>query len=99
MSNRILILLEILSDKFWKIIWSSVEYESFLESDPPDILDLCEKNLDESIDAGNLFVIGYLPLIWKDSVTHMHALAVYVKEELPFACDASLENYTFLVMF
>ena len=30
----------------------------------------------------------YLPLIWKYSVTHMHGLAVYLKEELPF----SLEN-------
>ena len=36
---------------------------------------------------------GYLPLIQKDSVTHMHGLAVYVKEELPFAWNLSLENY------
>ena len=35
---------------------------------------------------------GYLPLIRKDSVTHMHGLAVYVKEGLPFAWDLSLEN-------
>ena len=35
---------------------------------------------------------GYLPLIWKDSGTHMHGLAVYVKEELSFARDLSLEN-------
>ena len=35
---------------------------------------------------------GYLPLIQKDSVTHMHGLAVYVKEGLPFARDLSLEN-------
>ena len=34
----------------------------------------------------------YLPLIQKDSVTHMHALAVYVKEDLPLARDVSLEN-------
>ena len=32
---------------------------------------------------------GYLPLIRKDSTTHMHGLAVYAKEGLPFA---SLEN-------
>ena len=25
-------------------------------------------------------------------MTHMHGLAVYVKEGLPFACDLSLEN-------
>ena len=35
---------------------------------------------------------GYLPLIRKDSVTHMHDLAVYMKEGLPFAQDSSLEN-------
>ena len=35
---------------------------------------------------------GYLPLIRKDSGTHMHGLAVYVKEGLPFARDLSLEN-------
>ena len=37
-------------------------------------------------------VRGYLPLIRKDSSTHMHGLAVYVKEGLPFARDLSLEN-------
>ena len=35
---------------------------------------------------------GYLSLIRKDSGTHMHGLAVYVKEGLPFARDLSLEN-------
>ena len=35
---------------------------------------------------------GYLPLIPKDSGTHMHGLAVYVKEGLPFARELSLEN-------
>ena len=35
---------------------------------------------------------GYLPLIRKDSSTHMHGLAVYVKEGLPFPQDLSLEN-------
>ena len=34
----------------------------------------------------------YLPLIRKDSGTHMHGLAVYVKEGLPFARDLSPEN-------
>ena len=34
----------------------------------------------------------YLPLIRSDSSTHMHGLAVYVKEDLPFAQDLSLEN-------
>ena len=66
--------------------------ESFLESNSPYILALCETNLDESIDSGNFSVRGYLPLIRKDSNIHMHGLAVYVKEGLPFARDLSLEN-------
>ena len=37
---------------------------------------------------------GYLPSIRKDSSTHMHGVAVYVKEGLPFAWDLSLENST-----
>ena len=65
--------------------------ESFLESNPPDILALCETNLDASIDSGNFSVRVYLPLIWKDSNT-LHGLAVYMKEGLPFAQDLSLEN-------
>ena len=35
---------------------------------------------------------SYLPLIQKDSITHIHGLGVYVKDELPFAKDLSLEN-------
>ena len=58
----------------------------------PDILALCERNLDDSIDSGNFSAKGYLPLIRKDSITHMHGLAIYVKEGLPFAQDLSLEN-------
>ena len=41
----------------------------------------------------------YLPLIRKDSSTHIHGLAVYMKEGFPFARDLSLENYRFLLMF
>ena len=44
------------------------------------------------LNSGNFSVRGYLPLIRKDSGTHMHGLAVYVKEGLPFARDLSLEN-------
>ena len=69
-----------------------VDCESFLESNSPDILALCETNLDGSIDSGNFSVRGYLPLIWKDSSTHLHGLAVYLKEELYFAQGLSLEN-------
>ena len=72
---------------------SFVDCESFLESNFPDILALCEANLDDSIDSGNFTVRGYLPLIRKYSSTHMHGLAVYVREGLTFAWDLSLENY------
>ena len=80
-----------------------VDCESFLESDSHDILALCETNLDDLIDSGYFTVRGYLSLIPKDSGTHMHGLAVYVKEGLPFAQDVSLENsadsYLFLTGF
>ena len=69
-----------------------VDCESFLESNSPDILALCETNLHGSIDFGNFFVSGYLPLIQRESSTHIHNLTVYVKEGLPFAQDLSLEN-------
>ena len=69
-----------------------IECESFLESNSPDILAPCETNLNDSIDSGNFSVRGYLPLIQKDSITHMHGLAVYVNEGLSFAWDLSLEN-------
>ena len=69
-----------------------VDSEVFLESNSPDILALCETNLDDSVDSGNFSVTGYLPVIRKDCSTHMHGFAVYVKEILPFARDSSLEN-------
>ena len=69
-----------------------VDCECDLESNSPDILALCETNLDESIDSGNFSVRGCLPLIRKDSTTHMHGLAVYVAEGLPFARNLSLEH-------
>ena len=75
-----------------------VDCESFLESKSPEILALCETNLDDSIDSGNISVRGYLSLIRKNFRTHMHGLAVCVKERLPFANDLSLENseYSYL---
>ena len=71
-----------------------MDCESFLESNSPDILAICETNLDDSIGSGNFSVRDYLPLMRKDSNTHMHGLAltVYGKEGLPFARDLSLEN-------
>ena len=68
-----------------------VECESFLESNSPDILDVCDTNLDDSIDFGIFSMTSYLPLIWKDPSPHMHGIAVYMKEALRFAYDLSLE--------
>ena len=67
--------------------------KSFIESNSPDILALCETNLHDSVDSGNFSARCYLLLIQKDSITHMHGLAVHVKEGLPFAWVLSLENY------
>ena len=64
----------------WGIRSNLVDCESFLESISPDAVPLGDTNLDDSTDSGNFFVRGYLPLIWKDSSTHMQDLAVYVKE-------------------
>ena len=66
------------------------EYESFLESNSPEILALCETNLYDSIDSANFSVRDYLPLMKKDSAAHMHGLAAYVKEGLLFAWYLSL---------
>ena len=41
--------------------WDFIDWESFLESNPPDILALCETNLDDSIDSCNFSVRGSLP--------------------------------------
>ena len=69
-----------------------VDCESFLGSNSPDILALCEKNLDDSIDSVNFSVRGHLPLIRNHSTTFVHSLAIYVQDGLPFARDVSLEN-------
>ena len=45
------------------------------------------------------FVRGYLPLVGKDSSTHMHGLTVYVKEGLLFALDFSRKLCRFLLLF
>ena len=55
----------------WDLCSNFVKCESFLESNCPDILALCETKLDDSIDSDNFSVRGYLPLIWKDSISHI----------------------------
>ena len=67
----------------WGLRLNFVDCQSFLESNSPNIVALCEANLDDSIDSGNFSMRGCLPLIQKNSSTHMHGLTVYVKEGLP----------------
>ena len=49
------------------------------------------ENLDDLIDSGNFSVMGYLPLIRKDSIILL-LYYFYVKEGFPFARHLSLEN-------
>ena len=60
-------------------------------------------NLDYSVDSGHFSVRSYLPLILKDSSTHLHGLTVCMKEGLPFAWELSLENsadsYVFIWLY
>ena len=64
----------------------------FGESSSPDIVALCEANVDDSVDQSDFCVSRYLSLIQKDSVTYMHDRAGYMQEGFPFAQDLSLEN-------
>ena len=59
----------------WGLHSNFGECESFLELNAPGILALIETNLDESIDFS---VRDYPSLIQKDSITHLHGLAVHV---------------------
>ena len=62
-----------------------VDSESFLESNSLDSHALL-------IQTCNLSVGGYLPLIRKNFITHIHGLAVYMKKGLSFARELSLQN-------
>ena len=76
----------------WSLRSNFFVCKSFLESNSPDILALCQTNLDDSIDSGSFSVRGYLLLIQKYSSTHIHVLTVYVKKVVSFARDLSLKN-------
>ena len=75
-----------LSPQTWQgVHLNFVDCESFLESNSPDILALCETNVDDSIDSGNFSLRAYLPLFGKDSSNHIHGLTVYMMEGLPYS--------------
>ena len=80
-------------NELWPYYQKHVNQIILLESNSPDILAMCDTNLDDSINSGNFSVRGNLPLIWKDSSTHVHGLTVFcVKEGISFAWNLSLEN-------
>ena len=64
------------------------ECESFLKPNFPDIFTLCEVNLENSIDCSNFSVRSYLPMIRKDSITHMHGFSL---------CEEGISFYVELI--
>ena len=71
--------------------------ECFLESNSPDILALCENNLDDSIDSGNFSVRDYFPLNQKDSTTHAWSCSSW-EGRTSFCTRLTLES-SYLCMF
>lgn len=59
--------------------------EFFLKPKSYDILPLYESNLKESSEYFMFSVSYYFPLISKDYETHIHSIAVFVKEGRPYA--------------
>ena len=47
----------------------------------------------KSLNSSNFPARGDFLLIREDYASHIHGLAFYVKENLPFAQDLSLENF------
>lgn len=67
--------------------------QSFLANSSPDILAISETNLGPNINTKTDFLnSGYLPLVRKDSETHMHGLGVYLRDSLPITRVSELED-------
>ena len=66
--------------------------ESFLCNSLPDVLAICETNLNPSISSSDFSVPGYLPLNRKDSSIHMHGLGIFVRDTLPISRELNLES-------
>lgn len=77
-----------------------VSYESFFELNSLDTLASCETNSGDSIDSSSISVRAYLPLISKNSITHILVLALHEKRDflLHITCPyniLSVPNYVF----
>ena len=60
--------LELSLKSIWGLCLNFVECESFFESNSPDVLALCETNLNDSTDPSHFSVTIYPPLIQKGSI-------------------------------
>ena len=76
-----------------------VRSESFLETNSPNILSLCETNLVDSIFSGNFSVTGYLPLIGKDSDSYAWSSSLSDRRNSFFTGLISRKLCGFLLMF
>ena len=76
--------------------FSSVE--SYLLQNSPDLLALCETNLNPAVSSLDLSVDGYYPLIRKDSDSHMLGLGVYLRSNSPICREIRFESsdYSFM---
>ena len=76
--------------------FSSVE--SYLLQSSPDLLALCETNLSSAVSSCDLSVDGYLPLIRKDSNSHMLGLGIYIRKNSPICRETRFEStdYSFM---
>ena len=68
-------------------------HESFILSQLLDLLILCETNLEGPIHTSHHSIHDYLSLIQNDSSTHMLGIGHFVKGNLPFTGDVSLESF------
>ena len=85
--------------KFEVFIRISLDMNLFLNLALLTFLLFDETDLDDSIDSGNLYERGYRPLIQNDSITHMHDLAVCVKETISLLPGLSLRNSVDLYLY
>ena len=84
--------LELSSTNIQGLHSNCVECESFLESNFPDILALCETNLDDSIDSGKFLCEG-LSSFNPKGFCHSYAWSCNLCEaRTSFARDLPLEN-------
>jgi len=66
--------------------------ESYLLQNSPDLLALCETNLNPAVSSSDLSVDGYYPLIRKDSDSHMLGLGVYLRSNSPICREIRFES-------